>query len=194
MIEKSSNNLEDAVLVAMVKDGDVDAFGVLYERYLDRIFRYLRLRLTNEHDAEDLTEVVFIRAFEAIGRYEHRGWPFSAYLYQVARNVLADHYRTLKQTSSLENLEPIKTKALPVDELIVQREQLSIVRQALDTLPDDYQEVIRLRVILKMPTVDVAQWLGRSEGAVRVLLYRALRRLRNVIRRMSEESDEGRSS
>ena len=189
MSEESRNNLDDAVLVARVKDGDADAFGVLYVRYLDRIYRYLRLRIGNDHDAEDLTETVFVRTFQAIDRYEERGWPFSAYLYQVARNVLADHYRTLKQTTSLEGLEPIDSAATPVDDLVVHREQLGLVQQALATLPEDYQEVIRLRVILKLPTADVAQWLGRSEGAVRVLLYRALRRLRDVVSKMSDDRE-----
>jgi RNA polymerase sigma-70 factor (ECF subfamily) len=187
MSEEPKNNLDDAELVASVKDGDVDAFGVLYERYLDRIYRYLRLRIGNDHDAEDLTEVVFVRTFQAIDRYEERGWPFSAYLYQVARNVLADHYRTFKQTTSLESLEPIDSAATPVDELIVHKEQLELIRTALTDLPEDYQEVVRLRIILKMPTAVVARWLNRSEGAVRVLLYRALRRLRDKVADMSDE-------
>jgi RNA polymerase sigma-70 factor (ECF subfamily) len=187
MGEEPKNNLDDAVLVASVKDGDVDAFGVLYERYLDRIYRYLRLRIGNDHDAEDLTETVFVRTFQAIGRYEERGWPFSAYLYQVARNVLADHYRTLKQTTSLESLEPIDSDAIPIDELVVHREKLALIRTALTELPEDYQEVVRLRIILKMPTAVVARWLNRSEGAVRVLLYRALRRLRAKVADMSDE-------
>lgn len=190
MIEQPENNLDDAELVALVKAGDADAFGVLYERYLDRIYRYLRLRIGNDHDAEDLTETVFVRTFQAIKRYEERGWPFSAYLYQVARNVLADHYRTRKHTTSLESLEPMDSKATPVDELVVHRERLDLVKEALTELPNDYQEVIRLRVILKMPTAAVAKWLNRSEGAVRVLLYRALRKLRDAVAEKSDERGE----
>jgi RNA polymerase sigma-70 factor (ECF subfamily) len=189
MGENKDNGLQDADLVALVKKGDKDAFGVLYERYLDRIFRYLRLRMGNDRDAEDLTESVFVRAFESVDRYEERGWPFSAYLYQIARNVLADHYRKMKHTSPLDKMDPIESAGLPVDELVVHRERLDLVKEALQTLPDDYQEVIRLRVILKMPTDSVAQWLDRSQGAVRVLLYRALRRLRDTVAEMSDESD-----
>jgi RNA polymerase sigma-70 factor (ECF subfamily) len=189
MSEHKGNRLEDADLITLVKKGDAEAFGVLYTRYLDRIFRYLRLRMGNDRDAEDLTETVFVRAFEAVDRYEDRGWPFSAYLYQIARNVLADHYRTLKHTSPLDTMEPIESTGLPVDELVAHRERLDLVKQALQTLPEDYQEVIRLRVILKMPTESAAQWLNRSQGAVRVLLYRALRRLRETVAEMSDEND-----
>jgi RNA polymerase sigma-70 factor (ECF subfamily) len=189
MSENKGSNREDAALLALVQQGDADAFGVLYQRYLDRIFRYLRMRMANDRDAEDLTETVFVRAFESIDRYEDRGWPFSAYLYQIARNVLADHYRTLKHTSPLDDLEPIESTQLPVDDLVVHRERLNLVKEALQTLPDDYQEVIRLRVILKMSTASSAQWLNRSQGAVRVLLYRALRKLRDAVAEMSDETD-----
>lgn len=189
MSENKGNSLEDAALVALVNKGDAAAFGVLYERYLDRIYRYLRLRLGNDRDAEDLAEMVFVRAFESIGRYEDRGWPFSAYLYQIGRNVLADHYRKLKHTSPLDQMEPVESSGLSVDELVIYRERLDLVKEALQTLPEDYQEVIRLRVILKLPTESTARWLNRSQGAVRVLLYRALRRLRDAVAEMSDEND-----
>ena len=94
MSEEAITLLEDVELIELVKSGDLDAFGVLYERYLGPIYRYITTRVSDEQDAEDLTEHVFLRSFESLNRYEDRGLPYSAFLYRVARNVLIDHYRS----------------------------------------------------------------------------------------------------
>ena len=168
----------DAELIARAKDGQVEAFGQLYERYLDPIYRFIRMRVDGERDAEDLCETVFLRTYEALDRYEDRGHPFSAYLYQVAKNLLADHYRHQSK------LEPESESDTAGDESSGdrdQQEELLAVAQALGQLSEDYREVIRLRVVLELPTETVASWMGRSPGAVRVLLHRALRELHQTL-------------
>ena len=164
----------DAELIARAKDGQVEAFGQLYERYLDPIYRFIRMRVDSERDAEDLCENVFLRTYEALDRYEDRGHPFSAYLYQVAKNLLADHYR---HRSSLEPESESDTAGDESSGDRDQQEELLAVAQAIGQLSEDYREVIRLRVVLELPTETVASWMGRSPGAVRVLLHRALKEL-----------------
>ncbi|MGH2606784.1 MAG: RNA polymerase sigma factor, partial [Anaerolineales bacterium] len=93
MSDRDLNNPPDSELVVRAQQGDRAAFGKLYTRYLTPIYRYLRSRLSDPRDAEDLTESAFLKAYQALPRYRERGWPFSAYLYQVARNALADHFR-----------------------------------------------------------------------------------------------------
>lgn len=176
----------DAELISRAQGGEVEAFGELYQRYLDLIYRYIRVRVAEDRVAEDLTEVVFMRSFEALGRYKERGRPFSAFLYQVARNLLVDHYRQQKEEVPIEDANQMATSATAVDELVIQDERIRAIGHALTHLPADYQEVIRLRVILALPTADVAAWMGRSEGAIRVLLHRAL----TDLRRRLIESDE----
>ena len=164
----------DSDLIARAKGGQVEAFGQLYERYLDPIYRFIRMRVDGERDAEDLCETVFLRTYEALDRYEDRGHPFSAYLYQVAKNLLADHYRHRSR------LEPEGESASAGDDSggdRDQQEELLGIAQALGQLSEDYREVIRLRVVLELPTETVASWMGRSPGAVRVLLHRALKEL-----------------
>jgi RNA polymerase sigma-70 factor (ECF subfamily) len=173
--------LADAELIARVQAGDVEAFGDLYERYAVLIYRYVLARVNAEGDAEDLTEVVFMRAFEALHRYKERGRPFSAFLYQVARNALVDHYRQQRKTESIEAVEKLPSQGPSPDERLLAEERAYILRRALAELPMDYQEVIRLRIMLSLPTVEVGEWLGRSEGAVRVLLHRALKSLRRIL-------------
>ncbi|MGH2619140.1 MAG: RNA polymerase sigma factor, partial [Anaerolineales bacterium] len=142
--------------------------------YLDPIYRFIRMRVDGERDAEDLCETVFLRTYEALDRYEDRGHPFSAYLHQVAKNLLADYYRHHSKLEPEGELESAGDESGGDRD---QQEELLAIAQALGQLPEDYREVIRLRVVLELPTETVASWMGRSPGAVRVLLHRALREL-----------------
>jgi RNA polymerase sigma-70 factor (ECF subfamily) len=174
----TSVHSDDAQLVAQAKHGDEDAFGELYRRYADSIYRYALSRGLPPANAEDVVSTVFLRAYQSLPRYRERGWPFSAYLYRIARNALIDEYRKDRHEASGEQpLERTEPEA-EVDDQVARRVQLTAVRHALAGLPEDYQEVIRLRLLLELPTATVAEWMGRNEGAVRVLLHRALQALR----------------
>ncbi len=181
--------MDDAGLIRQAQEGEVEAFGELYRRYIDVIYRYLRARVGNDHDAEDIAETVFLRAFESLERYEERGWPFSAYLYRVAKNALADHYRRQVDTSPVDAILGLADGRPSIDDDLEVAEQLDSIRAALSELPDEYQEVIHLRVALALPTKTVAEWMNRSEVSVRVLLHRALKDLRLKVRQAYETTD-----
>ncbi len=181
MSESDTPSPSDAELIARAQSGEIEAFGELYGRYLDPIYRYVRTRVDETEDAEDLCEVVFLRTFEALDRYQERGHPFSAYLYQVARSQLADHYRTQEVLVDLEQVAKPASPDTDPEAAILRHEKLMDVVISLGTLREDYQEVIRLRVILELPTSTVAMWMDRSPGAVRVLLHRALFALREEL-------------
>jgi len=189
MSDRDLNNPPDSELVVRAQQGDRAAFGELYTRYLTPIYRYLRSRLSDPRDAEDLTESAFLKAFQALPRYRERGWPFSAYLYQVARNALADHFRRQRPEVDLDRALSAPAPEPGPAEYMEQGELMVELAAALRSLPDDYQEVIRLRLLLGLPTTTAAQWMRRSEGATRVLLFRALRALR---KRVNEQYDEER--
>jgi RNA polymerase sigma-70 factor, ECF subfamily len=178
MIETPLSELNDAVLVARARDGDSESFGCLYRRYVDPIYRYLFARLGESKEAEDLTEDVFYRSFLALGTYRERGWSFSAFLYQVAKNVLVDYYRRQRPEVDIESPEPAVENLRPLDERVIRDEQIRDMRQAMEEIPPNYREVIILRIILAMPTAVVANWMNLTEGATRVLLHRALAALR----------------
>ena len=163
MGETSKALADDAVLIARARAGEVEAFGELYRRHFDPIYRYLRARVEDSRDAEDLTETVFLRAFQSLGRYKERGWPFSAFLYQVAKNALVDHYRQRKGEEQLSAAEHRETPSHPLDEGVIRSEEASAARRAMADLPVDYQEVIRLRVWWGMPAPSVAAWMGRCQ-------------------------------
>lgn len=186
MIEDEAVELTDAVLIDRAKRGDHQAFGTLYSRYVDAIFRYVRSRVDDQQTAEDLTEAVFLRSFEAIGRYREKGLKYSAYLYQVARNHLTDHYRRPVENVAIESIEHQIDSAQTVDSKIIHQEQGAKLRSALDRLPQEYQEIIRIRILLELSTTEAAQWMKRTEGATRVLLHRALKALKREV----EEGDD----
>ena len=172
---------DDAHLVSLAKAGDIEAFGELYSRYLDPIYRYVHSRVNEDLTAEDLTEEVFIRAFKALDKYKERGLPFSAYLYRVTKNLLVDLYRRNKEEIALEEAKHIPAPDITMDESLIRAEKHSILGQAYKRLPTDYQEIIRLRIILGLSTSETAVWMERSEGATRVLLHRALNALRELM-------------
>lgn len=177
---------EDSELISRAQSGEVEAFGELYKRYLDTIYRYIRVRVSEDLIAEDLTEIVFLRSYERLEGYKERGLPFSAFLYRVARNLLVDHYRQQQGDALLEDVDRIGISEPAPEDRVITSESIQEVQEALTSLPADYQEIIRLRVVLDLPTATAAAWIGRSEGAVRVLLHRALKALRV---RMSESEE-----
>jgi RNA polymerase sigma-70 factor (ECF subfamily) len=173
--------LDEDELIARARQGDRDAFADLYQRYLPMIYAYVRARVFDDRDAEDLTEQVFLRAFQTLSRYRGRGWPYSAFLYRVARNSVVDHFRRPRPVLPAEAADEHPDPAPSADEVLIQGEDRDRLQQALSRLPVDYQEVIRLRLLLSLPTATAAAWLGRSEGAVRVLLFRALKAMRREL-------------
>jgi RNA polymerase sigma-70 factor (ECF subfamily) len=174
-------SVADAALIARAKAGEAAAFGLLYRRHMTPIYRYLRTRVGSDRDAEDLTEQVFLKAFESLETYEERGAPFAAFLYRVAYNTVVDHYRTKKSELSLEEIGELQSDAVEIEKRLVDKERVKNIVTAMYALPEHYQEVIRLRIILDLTTQEVAEWMERKPNAVRVLLHRALKALQREL-------------
>jgi RNA polymerase sigma-70 factor (ECF subfamily) len=173
----------EAMLLARAQAGDTGAFGELYDRYFDEVFRFLNAQVWRTEDAEDLAIEVFARAWEYLPRYRDRGHSFSAFLYSVARNALIDHYRRSRTRAGMEVEEDEQladTEKLPEEVYLLQRERRELV-EALNELPPDYRHVLVLRFINEESPEEIARILRRSEGAVRVLQHRALKALRKVL-------------
>ena len=168
----------DEVLVERAK-ADLQAFGELYERYLARIYSYCYYRTRNVSDAEDLTERVFVQALTHLSGYAYRGLPFSVWLYRIAHNVLANWHRD-RQRHRLLPLE--ETDSVTLDEDSLERvEDTAMVRRAVASLPPDRQHLLLLKFVEGLSNAEIGRALGRSEGAVKALLHRTLRSLRDEI-------------
>jgi RNA polymerase sigma-70 factor (ECF subfamily) len=174
-------NPTDAQLVARAIEGDREAFGDLYERHLAAIYRYIYYRVGEPHEAEDLTEVVFLRAWEALGRYRSGDAPLMVWLYRIAHNLLIDRYRTAKELVPLEEHHPDGALHHQPERVMEVREEHHRLAKALQQLDPAQQQVLTLRFIAELSHAETATIMGRSEGAVRVLQHRALAALRTML-------------
>lgn len=163
--------------------GDRDAFGRLYEQYVDRIFNYVYYRTGNTHDAEDLTARVFQRAMNHIKNYTDRGVPFSAWLYRIAHNLVANWHRdrSRRQEIPLDELPVLPTKGdHPERNLVRSQEQAALLR-LIRRLPPERQTLLILKFVENMSNAEIGEVMGRSEGAVKSLYHRTLLSLRDQL-------------
>ncbi len=174
----------EQTLVSQAIDGDADAFGVLYTHHLDAIYRYVYFRVSDVPLAEDLTEEVFVRAWTAIPNYKPQGHRFTSWLYRIASNIVVDHYRRKASQGGENEAEMEKlpdTQSLPEEQLAKQQDYASLAR-AVQQLGDDEQHVIILRFVEGLSHREVADAIGKSEGASRVIQHRALEALAGIMK------------
>lgn len=173
-------------LVRRAIRGDVDAFGGIYDAYADRVYSFVNARLRNPQDAEDVTSVVFIKAFEAIGSYDRRGLPFGAWLFRIARNATIDHQRRAgKAPEPVETIEDnAPTDAVLLEDEVAARVDGEAIRACVSRLTDEQAAVVACRFFFDLDVRETARTLGRTEGAIKALQHRALKSLG----RMLEES------
>jgi len=185
--------LDDTELVALAKE-DMDAFGELYERYLQKIYSYVFYRTGNAHDAEDLTAKVFFRALSHIGAYVDKGVPFQAWLYRIAHNLVANWHRDQgrRKIIALDEYVAHSLKSEAPDRLTEEREEQSQLLQAVRRLPEDRQQLILLKFVEQMSNAEIGAIMGRTEGAIKSLYHRTLLALREEME-MLQNSDLNRS-
>jgi len=170
-------------LAKRVSERDTDAFQVLYESHLDTVYRYVYYKVGNGQLAEDLTQHIFMKAWEAIHRYQWRELPFQHWLLRVARNVVVDHWRAHRRfPTSLDGLYELPSDSLSPEDVVSRDGEVDRMNQALKRLADDQREVLILRFIEGYSHADTAQVLKKSVVAVRQIQVRALRALRDVMK------------
>lgn len=167
-------------VVNQARSGDPEAFAQLYDAYIERVYRFIFFRVTDVQMAEDLTSQVFLKAWENIGRYRPKG-PFLAWLYAIARNTVIDHYRTHKQTVSLDEAAPVAVQDDKLDQQLELQFEMKSVQEAMQNLTEEQQEVLMLKFIAEFDTGQIARRMGKSEGAIRALQMRALQALARVM-------------
>lgn len=179
----SESDFNEEEVLIRASQGDRDAFGLLYERYVERIYNYVFYRTGNLHDAEDLTARVFQRAMNHIRNYTDRGVPFSAWLYRIAHNLVANWHRdrSRKQEIPIDELPILPTKGdHPERNLVRSQEQESLLRM-IRKLPPERQNLLILKFVENMSNAEIGKIMGRSEGAVKSLYHRTLLALRDQL-------------
>lgn len=173
---------EEAALVILAKQ-DPRAFGRLYQLNVKKVYNYIYYRTGNHHDAEDLTEKVFFKALQHIGRYKEQGVPFSAWLYRIAHNVVANWHRD-NQAGKILALDSVSANPSIGDNphrLAEKTETRKQLLEAIQTLPPDRQQLLILKFVEHYSNREIGEVLGRSEGAVKSLYHRTLLSLRDIL-------------
>ena len=176
--------LSDELALSRAAQGDREAFGVLYERYVGRIYNYIYYRTGNTFDAEDLTERVFLRAMRHIGNYKDRGLPFSAWLYRIAHNLVANWHRDNSRRKEIplnDGLLSYRQGELPENELLHLEERQRLMR-VIRGLPAERQQLLILKFVDHLSNAEIGQVMGRTEGAVKSLYHRTLLSLRDELK------------
>lgn len=191
MVDRPGKDLSK--LVEQARSGGAEAFGHLYDLFLDKIYRFIFLKVSNKQEAEDLSQQVFMKAWEAIGRFEDEGVPFSSWLYKIARNLVIDFYRTRKASISLE--ENIDSEVLwdeiDAGEEIVRNHEKETILIALNDLTEDQKDVILLRYIEDLSYDEIAKITNKNQTALRILQYRGMKKLRVILEgKKNKKADE----
>lgn len=168
-------------LVAEAQRGDPEAFGRIFDAYAGPIHRFIASRVNRPSDAEDLTQLVFVKALEALPRYEARGIPFGGWLFRLARNAIIDQIRTRRDHLSLVTAMTRETDEAGPEAVAAIREDIDRVARAMADLTDDQREVIELRFFAGLSVLEAAVAMGRQEGTIRGLQFRAIASLRRSL-------------
>lgn len=178
--------VDESALIERAKT-DKEAFGLLYEQYVDRIYNYVYYRTGSQADAEDLTARIFVRAMQHISSYEDRGAPFSAWLYRIARNLVANFHRDRSRRTIL-SLDDIVQWHMSDEapELAAERtEDRAGLLEAVRRLPEERQELLILKFVDRLTNAEIGAIMGRSEGAIKSLYHRTLASLREEMEVMN---------
>jgi RNA polymerase sigma-70 factor, ECF subfamily len=172
-------DLDESELVELAKT-EAEAFGELYERNVERIYRYIYYRVGNETDAEDLTARTFHQALASMPRYVARGAPFAAWLYRIAHNLVANHHRSAKRwrTGSLEDQELLSRPNDAPDASAERQERVSALWAAIRRQPEERQRLLIMKFADCLSNDEIGLAMGKTESSIKSLYFRTLKALR----------------
>ena len=177
-------SLDDTAIERLVdeaRSGDASAFGQLFDHFHLPVYRYIVSRVHSPADTEDLTQLVFVKALEALPRYESRGIPFGGWLFRLARNAVVDFTRTRHEHADLDAVIYHGAGGPGPEDVALIRQQMDAIGAALAVLTDDQRETIELRFFSGLSAREAADVMGRQEGTIRGLQFRAIAALRRQL-------------
>ncbi|TMF38970.1 MAG: sigma-70 family RNA polymerase sigma factor [Chloroflexi bacterium] len=158
---------------------DPRQFGTLYDRHLQQIYRFVYSRVREQTAAEDVTSEVFMKALKAMPRYQDTGRPFAAWLYQIAVNAIADRYRTLRTAQPLDDFHDLSVAGPALEDLAAHRDEVRRIWTLVESLPHQQRTALVLKFQEDMKIEDIAVAMGKSAGAVKLLIHRGVTKLRD---------------
>jgi len=187
---KDEAQLDDLAL-AQLAGSNTEAFGELYSRHVNRIYNYIYYRTGNHHDAEDLTARVFQRALRHVGAFEDKGVPFTAWLYRIAHNLVANWHRdrSRRPVIPLDQHVAVSEVAVHPEVEAIAHEEQTLLLDAVRVLPDDRQQLLILKFVERMSNAQIGEVMVRTEGAIKSLYHRTLNALREDVQEREKHSD-----
>ena len=173
-----SPELDEGTLIKRAIKRDREAFGALYDRHVSRVYRHIYFMVGNPPEAEDLTAQAFLQAWQAIERYQIRGAPFVSWLMRIAHNLGVSHLRSRKPSTELPETLVDRSREGNPDDVLQRQADGDHVREAILRLREEHRRVIILRFVQDLAYREVAEIVGKSVPAVRVIQHRALNALR----------------
>jgi RNA polymerase sigma-70 factor (ECF subfamily) len=170
------------ILIEKAKTGDKQAFEELYRLFYTPVYRYIRLRVRNKAEAEDLAQTVFFKVYSALPRFEYGNSAPLAYFFTVARNTVIDHWRKSGRVIYDDDILINKESELAEKSGAEIKETKEMIFQAMESLTDDQRDIITYKFLHELGTHEIAEMLGKSEEAVRQLQSRALKSLRSYFK------------
>lgn len=168
------------LIIQRAQKGEKDAFGLIYDAFSEKIYKFIYFRVGHRETAEDILSDTFVKAWSKLNQVSSSN-TFSAWVYQIAKHNIIDYYRLKKTTVDLEDVSDILVDlANPIDELNLQMEQKRIL-SILDQLSTEQRQVIKYRFFEDLSNEEIAQIMNKSEGAIRVLQHRAIIRLKQLL-------------
>ncbi len=171
---------DDESSIVEAAKSDINTFEILYQRYVDRVYRYMCTRTESDEDAADLTQQVFLQAMRALPRYRIRGVPFAAWLFRIARHLATDRYRRAKNTISWNLLPdmPQELGSQDPETHLLRAEMYALVGASIQKLDPYKRELLALRFAAGLSTAEIAQAVGRSQSSVKKQLTRIMQILK----------------
>lgn len=175
-----------SALVALAQKGDTEAFGQVYDALVKPVYRYIYYRV-DPQIAEDLTEETFLKVWQNLKKYKRGKNPFSSWVFKIAHNLVCDYYRKNETTSEIdENIADTQEHLSPEHTITIKFTQIQL-RTAIKKLPENSQQVIILKYINELDNNEIAKSIGKSEGAIRIIQFRALKQLRSILEEKKQD-------
>lgn len=191
-MDQALNEITEENAVARACEGDSDAFSFLYERNVTRIYNYIYYRIGSDVDAEDITSRVFYRAFGHINTYVDKGVPFSAWLYRIAHNLIANWHRDSHRRKEvpLDDQPEIPQRTDLPEKSVEKNQEVELLLSGIRRLTPDRQQLLILKFVEDYSNAEIANIMGKSEGAIKSLYHRALIALREEMKRIGYQIEE----
>lgn len=168
-------------LIIKAKGGESEAFGSLYDHYLPKIYRFVLFKVSRREEAEDITHQTFLKAWERIDQFTFQGYPFSSWLYTIARNTVIDHYRKNDPQVDIEDVSHyLVSEDDTLDVKLEVKMEWETLLVSIRKLNEIEQEVLIMRFVDDLPHKEIGEIIGKSEGAVKVISHRALKSLKEI--------------